>query len=404
MYQQWDSTDRAQMTTLISPLTDFIDILLTAIDGLTKHSFTAKQQNAYYKQRKENLERNTILIQCDFAENFQFVIQDEIQSYHWSKKYCTLHPVVIYYRDENGVLQHKSFCFISNDLTHDNAFVHRLEKDIFEWVKLHLPHITHVEYFTDGCAGQYKSYKNFLNLCFHKEDFGLSAIWNFFATSHGKGACDGIGGTVKRLVALESLRRVKGNYILSAKQMFNYCRDKIEKIKFFYIPKREMEQIERPLLDVRYESGDTVPGTQSYHQFYALETDTVAYKRLSLDNFQTGCYTFKRVYETEVNVDLLDVGVYVAAFYDLDWYVGLIEHIDKGNKECTINFLHPKNPTGSVFWPRSRDECLVPFTNIMRTLDVPISSSVTSRSYKLSKEDHSAILKQYSIVLSGKKS
>ena len=25
-------------------------------------------------------------------------------------------------------------------------------------------------------------------------------IWNFFATSHGKGAVDGVGGTVKRLV------------------------------------------------------------------------------------------------------------------------------------------------------------------------------------------------------------
>ena len=399
MYQQWDSTDRTQMTTLISPLTDFIETLLTAIDGLTTHSYTAKQQNAYYKQRKENLETNTILIQCDFAENFQFVIQDEVQSYHWSKKYCTLHPVVIYYRDENGMLTHKSFCFISNDLTHDNAFVHRLEKDIFNWVKVHLPHVTHAEYFTDGCAGQYKSYKNFLNLCYHKEDFGLTALWNFFATSHGKGACDGIGGTVKRLVALESLRRVKGNYILSAKQMFRYCQDKIENITFFYIPKTEMEQ-ERPLLEVRYESGETVPGTQSYHQFYALNVDTVGYKRLSSDNFQTGCYTFKKIYETEANTDLLDVGVYVAVVYDLDWYVGLIEQMDRERKECMINFMHPKQPTGSVFWPRSKDKCLVPFSNIMRAIDVPVSASVTSRTYNLTKDEHTDIVKQYALVLS----
>ena len=132
------------MTTLISPLSDFTDILIEAIDKLTTHSFTTKQQNAYYKQRRDNLETDTILIQCDFAENYQFVIQDEIQSYHWSKKYCTLHPVVIYYIDENGLLAHKSFCFISNDLTHDNAFVHRLETYIFKWVKLHLPRVERV--------------------------------------------------------------------------------------------------------------------------------------------------------------------------------------------------------------------------------------------------------------------
>ena len=30
----------------------------------------------------------------DLAENYQFLVQDEIQSYHWSKEYCTLHPLV----------------------------------------------------------------------------------------------------------------------------------------------------------------------------------------------------------------------------------------------------------------------------------------------------------------------
>ena len=39
--------------------------------------------------------------------------------------------------------------------------------------------------------------KNFFNLCSHRDDFGVSAEWHFSATSHGKGACDGLGGTVK---------------------------------------------------------------------------------------------------------------------------------------------------------------------------------------------------------------
>ena len=36
-----------------------------------------------------------------------------------------------------------------------------------------------------------------MNLCYHKEDFGVQAEWHFYATPHDKGPCDGIGGTVK---------------------------------------------------------------------------------------------------------------------------------------------------------------------------------------------------------------
>ena len=70
-----------------------------------------------------------------------------------------------------------------------------------------MPEITSIEYWSDGCAGQYKNYKNMMNLCRHNEDFGLKASWYFFDTSHGKSPCDGIGGTVKRKIARTSLQR-----------------------------------------------------------------------------------------------------------------------------------------------------------------------------------------------------
>ena len=36
-----------------------------------------------------------------------------------------------------------------------------------------------VIYFSDGCAGQYKNLKNFLNLYLHEYDFGMPAEWHF---------------------------------------------------------------------------------------------------------------------------------------------------------------------------------------------------------------------------------
>lgn len=64
-----------------------------------------------------------------------------------------------------------------------------------------------VFYVTDGAGSQYKNKYNFINLYMHEVDLGCSAEWYFHPTSHGKGPCDGIGGTLKRKAARASLGR-----------------------------------------------------------------------------------------------------------------------------------------------------------------------------------------------------
>ena len=100
-------------------------------------------------------------------------------------------------------------------------------KTLLEVLKVKHPAIKKVHYFSDGCAGQYKNRYNFINLCFHKEDFELLAEWNFFATSHGKTACDGIGGTAKHLTLKASLQRPVSNQILNPRDMFSFCNENI---------------------------------------------------------------------------------------------------------------------------------------------------------------------------------
>ena len=139
-YNQWDTTDRAALTTHTNTYEDYKDILIDAIDQLTRHSaYLAKCQAKYLNEKKESLSNNEALILGDFAENYQFLIQDEIQSYHWSKEYCTLHPVVIYYCDGEGNLQHISLCFISDDNIHDTTFVHQVQTMIIDYLHLLLP-------------------------------------------------------------------------------------------------------------------------------------------------------------------------------------------------------------------------------------------------------------------------
>ena len=83
-----------------------------------------------------------------------------------------------------------------------------------------------MHYFSDGCAGQYKNCKNVLNLRRHNIDLRVKCEWNFFATSHGKSPCNGIGGTVNQLVTRASLVQPISNQILTADKMFGFCVEK----------------------------------------------------------------------------------------------------------------------------------------------------------------------------------
>ena len=66
-------------------------------------------------------------------------------------------------------------------MNHDSICVLAFEKIAIDYVKELLPHINKAIYFSDGCAAQYKN-----NVCHHEIDFGLTATWNFFATSQNK--------------------------------------------------------------------------------------------------------------------------------------------------------------------------------------------------------------------------
>ena len=78
---------------------EFIEITLEALNKLTGHCFIAKSQAKYLKEKKINLDSTRCIILLDFAKNYQFIVQDEIQGFHRNKLSSTIHPVVVYYKD-----------------------------------------------------------------------------------------------------------------------------------------------------------------------------------------------------------------------------------------------------------------------------------------------------------------
>ncbi|KAJ8668573.1 hypothetical protein QAD02_010236 [Eretmocerus hayati] len=121
---------------------------------------------------------------------------------------------------------------------------------------------------------QYKNKTNFLNLCHHRKDFGLDGEWHFCATSHGKGACDGLGGCSKRSGKKARSQRPTSGQIQNVEDLVQWTNTWDSKIITLFIPNREIEESER-FLDGRSELVKTVEGTTGYHCFGPIEEETI---------------------------------------------------------------------------------------------------------------------------------
>ena len=81
-------------------------------------------------------------------------------------------------------------------------------KVVNDFVKGRQPNITRVWIFSDGPSSQFEN--RYTAHFLHKlQDQGLNIQWNYFVTSHRKGAVDCIGGTVTRMVWNERWKQSK---------------------------------------------------------------------------------------------------------------------------------------------------------------------------------------------------
>lgn len=188
-------------------------VLLEEIDNLWStfitHSFYTRKQREYIGQIKElSSDITYAAIQMDFAQNFTFVTQREIQSAYYSRKQAALYTIYIKIGSA-----HRNMVIISDYLSHDTRFVYMAQKLIVEFLKKEYKNVFKINYVSDGATAHFKSEYisiinhilfsvlsdrfNICNLAYHYADFGMQASWTYNASGHGKGPCDGLGAVVK---------------------------------------------------------------------------------------------------------------------------------------------------------------------------------------------------------------
>ena len=379
-YQQWVTVDRSSLETRCTTSEEFVEDFVEKIKALTLHSFIATQQAHFYNECKSALKPGELLIVADFSENYSFVLQDSAQAYHWNNSQATVHPFVVYYVHA-GEDKHLSFVVISDCLQHDTVAVYLFQKVLIEFLKATLPFSPKkIIYFSDGAASQYKNRKNFINLCNHEADFGIKAEWHFSATSHGKGASDGVGGTVKRLAARASLQRPYDQQIMTPFQLFQWAKDNIPGIVFRYCSMEEYEVI-KSQLEKRFEKSRTIPGTRKQHTFIPISKDTISIKVYSNSKESKE----EKVSKQERELEMDEISGYVTCSYDSQWWLAYVLNLDRDNAEVTVTFLHPHGPSRSYKYPSVPDILTIPVTDILSKVS---PKTATGRVYNLTQKEN----------------
>ena len=385
-YKQWTTTDRANLETKVQSADEFLHSFTSSIPKVLQHDFIAKQQARFLQETKRTLKLGEFLVVGDFAENYSFIVQDAAQSFHWNNLQATLHPFVCYYieideKNREPLLMHTSFVIISENNNHDTIAVHLFQKSLINFLRNKIKEPTNIIYFSDGCAAQYKNRKNFVNLCHHNEDFGMPAEWHFFATSHGKGPCDGVGGTVKRLAARASLQRPVNNQITTPRQLFEFAELEIKTVNFYYATINEYEA-ESKFLAGRFESTRTIAGTHRLHCFKPISKWMLEVGDFSSDANKR---QEKIVVDDPVNlINFASITGYVTAVYDGFWWVACVVKTFPESEETEVSFLHPHGPSRSFRYPSPKDVLIMSCKDVLTTIN---PTTATGRTYTLSLEE-----------------
>lgn len=142
-WSMWKSIDKKvdlhQIRGTITSLLHEIDENWSAF--LLHSHFNREQRNFINELRIKSSHSSYAVVQIDFAENYTFLRQREVQAAHWNNKQATLFTIHIKIGSE-----HKNMVIISDYMRHDTAFVYCAQRLIIDFLRKHYPQVMKVNY------------------------------------------------------------------------------------------------------------------------------------------------------------------------------------------------------------------------------------------------------------------
>jgi hypothetical protein len=100
--------------------------------------------------------------------------------------------------------------------------------------------------------------------CYHKDDFGFDDYWHFFASSHGRDACNRIGGTIMKLARKGNLQNAYKKHIMTPGQLYMWAVVMNPSVTFKYCTVEDHICTKMTKLEEMFRKARSLPGTQKY--------------------------------------------------------------------------------------------------------------------------------------------
>jgi len=317
-----------------------------------------------------------VYFQVDFSENATILNQDEIQSAHWTHSQVTLFTAHAW-----GANISEGLVFVSDCLQHTKVAVYSFMNEIFNHLKLKYPTTQSIAVFSDGAASQFKQRFLFSNLHKWEQEHGIQLQWNFFATSHGKGTVDGIGGTVKRSV----WRHVKArrSSAFNAKEYAAIAKQRNPNITIKFVSQDEIAE-KQEMLNQHWDGVFHVPRTHTLHAIKPSGPTLISVAETSDGDFHA--VKIREESNESVQDEEMDevnspdetreetsgpsysAGQWVLVAYDGSAYPGQV--LDVNDDEVQVSAMER---VGRIWrWPRKADCIFYKKSDVIRAINTPV--------------------------------
>lgn len=340
-----------------------------------KHVFVKRAQSSYFESCKNNLTDSEAVLQIDFAENASLVHQDEIQSAHWKHQQLTIFTAVAWLPETGPA----SFAVVSDEMQHGKEAVWVFMRAVLLKIKEQCPQVKCVKIFSDGAASQFKNKFTLSNLLFFGEDFQLTAEWNFFATSHGKGAVDGVGGKLKHSVWLAVKSR---RYVVNSLKSFVACaQENVKNIHVIMMPADEVSEFTSKL-ETRWTGSVPIPNLQNVHHVATREGNVLLVSQTATSSTTNQVMSISlprhssRPVAQQSTTSVTTTGDFVLVTLKGDGKYAqerryYAEVINESDEHVHLKFMHPSGKNLWI-WPDNVDESFEPLSVIVRVVEPPV--------------------------------
>ena len=356
---------------------DAIERLAEKIPNFLVHTFIKRAQSNHFQFKILNIPPSSAVVQVDFSENYSLQDQGEVQSAHWNEEQLTLFTVCVWMHQKQ-----KSFVFVSNDLDHDKTSVIVFMNKLLSM--LSIDHgVINFDIFSDGPSSQFKNQYvfNYLPQLCERNSIGRLA-WHFFATSHGKGAVDGIGGTVKRNVWMATLARK-----VIVRSLHDFCAVASElshKVEIIKMTAAEIAaEADKLRLAEFFAKSSAIKEIKKQHYVAVAHDGKILCKQYSSQPEQEDLECSRSLVEMEMADDWYEdhcqqlapvasfkEGDYVMFAYEGENFPGMITFVHP--KENGVRIKSMERCAGGWRWPRSDDEIDYNLGDIIKVIGFPV--------------------------------